>query len=119
MLWTVSSMFYCPEQVASSTLLQLGQSGDKLEIRNRDSVYLLLDMVSTLLHTDPERVCDVLLPCSGDPSVPLTRVFCPVLLQIVAESPFLSQDILEDCFPYVLLRNAYREVYRAFIHTMG
>ncbi|KAL7843014.1 hypothetical protein AOLI_G00245260 [Acnodon oligacanthus] len=69
-------------QVASSTLLQLGQNVDKVEIKNRDSVYLLLDM-------------------------------------IVEESPFLSQDILESCFPYVLLRNAYREVHRTFIHTMG
>uniref|UniRef100_A0A8B9HKT3 NCK associated protein 1 like n=1 Tax=Astyanax mexicanus TaxID=7994 RepID=A0A8B9HKT3_ASTMX len=69
-------------QVASSALLQLGQNVDKVEIKNRDSVYLLLDM-------------------------------------IVEESPFLSQDMLEDCFPYVLLRNAYREVHRTFIHTMG
>ncbi|XP_036415792.1 nck-associated protein 1-like isoform X1 [Colossoma macropomum] len=69
-------------QVASSTLLQLGQNVDKVEIKNRDSVYLLLDM-------------------------------------IVEESPFLSQDILESCFPYVLLRNAYREVHRTFIQTMG
>uniref|UniRef100_A0A3B4DIY9 NCK associated protein 1 like n=1 Tax=Pygocentrus nattereri TaxID=42514 RepID=A0A3B4DIY9_PYGNA len=69
-------------QVASSTLLQLGQNVDKVEVKNRDSVYLLLDM-------------------------------------IVEESPFLSQDVLESCFPYVLLRNAYREVHRTFIHTMG
>lgn len=39
--------------------------------------------------------------------------------QIVEESPFLNQDMLESCFPYVLLRNAYREVYRAFIVTLG
>lgn len=39
--------------------------------------------------------------------------------QIVEESPFLSQDMLESCFPYVLLRNAYREVYRAFVITTG
>ncbi|XP_026872397.2 nck-associated protein 1-like [Electrophorus electricus] len=69
-------------QVASSILLQLGQNMDKTEVKNRDSVCLLLDM-------------------------------------IVDESPFLSQDMLEDCFPYVLLRNAYREVHRAFIYTMG
>uniref|UniRef100_A0A663EPG8 NCK associated protein 1 like n=1 Tax=Aquila chrysaetos chrysaetos TaxID=223781 RepID=A0A663EPG8_AQUCH len=29
---------------------------------------------------------------------------------IVAESSFLTVDMLETCFPYVLLRNAYREV---------
>ncbi|XP_066527293.1 nck-associated protein 1-like [Hoplias malabaricus] len=69
-------------RMASSILLAFGQNMDKVEIKNRDSVYLLLDM-------------------------------------IVEESSFLSQDILEKSFPYVLLRNAYREVHRTFIHTMG
>ncbi|XP_062453462.1 nck-associated protein 1-like [Rhea pennata] len=36
-----------------------------------------------------------------------------LLLQLlVAESSFLTVDMLETCFPYVLLRNAYREVCR-------
>uniref|UniRef100_A0A8C1RXQ2 NCK associated protein 1 like n=1 Tax=Cyprinus carpio TaxID=7962 RepID=A0A8C1RXQ2_CYPCA len=60
-------------KVASSILLQLGQNVERVEIKNRDSVYLLLHM-------------------------------------IVEQSPFLSQDMLEMCFPYVLLRNSYREV---------
>uniref|UniRef100_A0A4W5Q0U9 NCK associated protein 1 like n=1 Tax=Hucho hucho TaxID=62062 RepID=A0A4W5Q0U9_9TELE len=69
--------------VASSTLLQLGQNVDnRVDSKNRDSIYLLLHM-------------------------------------IVEASPFLSQDMLESCFPYVLLRNAYREVYKAFIITLG
>lgn len=34
--------------------------------------------------------------------------------QMVEESSFLILDMLESCFPYVLLRNAYREVSRAF-----
>ncbi|XP_068598431.1 nck-associated protein 1-like [Brachionichthys hirsutus] len=68
--------------LASSTLLQLGQNVEKMECKNRESIYLLLHM-------------------------------------IVEESPFLSQDMLESCFPYVLLRNAYREVYRSFIVTLG
>ncbi|XP_029006069.1 nck-associated protein 1-like [Betta splendens] len=68
--------------MASSTLLQLGQNVDRVEVKNRESVYLLLHM-------------------------------------IVEESSFLSQDMLESCFPYVLLRNAYREVYRSFIVTLG
>uniref|UniRef100_A0A3B5B3D4 NCK associated protein 1 like n=1 Tax=Stegastes partitus TaxID=144197 RepID=A0A3B5B3D4_9TELE len=68
--------------LASSALLQLGQNVDKVESKNRESVYLLLHM-------------------------------------IVEESPFLSQDMLESCFPYVLLRNAYREVYRSFVVTLG
>ncbi|CAH2224659.1 nck-associated 1-like isoform X1 [Pelobates cultripes] len=36
-----------------------------------------------------------------------------LLLQlIVEESSFLNIDMLESCFPYVLLRNAYHEVHR-------
>ncbi|XP_064160819.1 nck-associated protein 1-like [Anguilla rostrata] len=42
-----------------------------------------------------------------------------LLHMIVEESPFLSQDMLENCFPYALLRNAYREVYKASVITMG
>nr|XP_019952062.1 PREDICTED: nck-associated protein 1-like isoform X1 [Paralichthys olivaceus] len=68
--------------IASSTLLQLGQNVERVEVKNRESVYLLLHM-------------------------------------IVEESSFLTQDMLESCFPYVLLRNAYREVYRSFIITLG
>uniref|UniRef100_A0A8C1GFQ2 Nck-associated protein 1 n=1 Tax=Cyprinus carpio TaxID=7962 RepID=A0A8C1GFQ2_CYPCA len=56
--------------LASSSLLKIGQETDKTTTRNRESVYLLLDM-------------------------------------IVQESPFLTMDLLESCFPYVLLRNAY------------
>uniref|UniRef100_A0A8C2HF15 NCK associated protein 1 like n=1 Tax=Cyprinus carpio TaxID=7962 RepID=A0A8C2HF15_CYPCA len=41
-----------------------------------------------------------------------------VSIYIVEQSPFLSQDMLEMCFPYVLLRNSYREVHKTFIHTM-
>ncbi|CAH2071631.1 unnamed protein product, partial [Iphiclides podalirius] len=61
--------------LASSSLLRLGQETDKEAIRNRESVYLLLDL-------------------------------------IVQESPFLTMDLLESCFPYVLIRNAYHEVYK-------
>ncbi|KAK6192637.1 hypothetical protein SNE40_004076 [Patella caerulea] len=62
--------------LASSSLLRLGQEHDKDTIKNRESVYLLLD-------------------------------------QIVQESPFLTMDLLESCFPYALLRNAYHSVYKA------
>ncbi|XP_072572835.1 nck-associated protein 1-like isoform X3 [Paramormyrops kingsleyae] len=61
--------------LASSSLLKIGQESDKVATRNRESVYLLLDM-------------------------------------IVQESPFLTMDLLESCFPYVLLRNAYHAVYK-------
>ncbi|KAK2568441.1 Nck-associated protein 1-like protein [Acropora cervicornis] len=32
--------------------------------------------------------------------------------KIVNESPYLTMDVLESCFPYALLRNAYHEVYQ-------
>jgi len=62
--------------LASSSLLRLGQEPDKEAVKNRESVYLLLDM-------------------------------------IVKESPFLTMDLLESCFPYALLRNAYHAVYKS------
>ncbi|XP_039285471.1 membrane-associated protein Hem [Nilaparvata lugens] len=61
--------------LASSSLLRLGQEADREIIKNRESVYLLLD-------------------------------------QIVQESPFLTMDLLESCFPYALIRNAYHAVYK-------
>lgn len=61
--------------LASSSLLRLGQEQDKEAIRNRESVYILLDL-------------------------------------IVKESPFLTMDLLESCFPYALFRNAYHAVYK-------
>ncbi|KAJ8298682.1 hypothetical protein KUTeg_022742 [Tegillarca granosa] len=36
-----------------------------------------------------------------------------LLDQIVQESPYLTMDLLESCFPYALLRNAYNTVYKA------
>lgn len=66
--------------LASSSLLRLGQEvGDKEAIKNRESVYILLDL-------------------------------------IVQESPFLTMDLLESCFPYALIRNAYHEVYKQISH---
>ncbi|XP_033101445.1 nck-associated protein 1-like isoform X1 [Anneissia japonica] len=59
--------------LASSSLLRLSQETDKITIKGRESVYLLLD-------------------------------------QIVQESPYLTQDLLESCFPYALLRHAYHAV---------
>ncbi|XP_043979004.1 nck-associated protein 1-like [Gambusia affinis] len=68
--------------LASSTLLQLGQNVERVEVKNRESIYLILHM-------------------------------------IVEDSPFLSQDMLESCFPYVLLRNAYREVHKTVFMPMA
>jgi len=63
--------------LSSASLLRLGNEGkeDKEAVKNRESVYLLLDM-------------------------------------IVQESPFLTMDLLESCFPYALLRNAYHAVFK-------
>lgn len=61
--------------LTSSSLLRLGQEADKEATKNRESVYLLLDL-------------------------------------IVQESPFLTMDLLESCFPYALIRNAYNTVYK-------
>ncbi|XP_060677133.1 nck-associated protein 1-like [Hemiscyllium ocellatum] len=65
---------------ASMSLLQLGQETDKLLVKNRESIYLLLHM-------------------------------------LIEVSPFLEMDMLEPYFPYVLLRNAFREVYRPVMMT--
>ncbi|XP_076471600.1 nck-associated protein 1-like isoform X3 [Babylonia areolata] len=62
--------------LASSSLLRLGSENEKEAVKNRESVYILLDL-------------------------------------IVQESPFLTMDLLESCFPYALLRNAYNSVYKA------
>ncbi|XP_050438959.1 membrane-associated protein Hem [Adelges cooleyi] len=35
-----------------------------------------------------------------------------LLDQIVQESPFLTMDLLESCFPYALIRNAFHAVYK-------
>ncbi|CAL8105746.1 unnamed protein product [Orchesella dallaii] len=59
--------------LASSSLLRLGQEAGKETVKNRESVYLLLEM-------------------------------------IVQESPFLTMDLLESCFPYALIRNAVHAV---------
>lgn len=61
--------------LSSSSLLRLGQETEKENIKNRESIYLLLH-------------------------------------QIVQESPFLTMDLLESCFPYALIRNAFHAVYK-------
>ena len=46
------------------------------------------------------------------PTAPNPSSYLPTLLQFVQESPFLTRDLLESCFPYALLRDAYNSVYR-------
>lgn len=65
--------------LASSSLLRLIHETDKESIRNRESVYLLIQI-------------------------------------LVEESPFLTMDLLESCFPYCLLRHAYQCVYKTEEH---
>lgn len=61
--------------LASSSLLRLIHETDKEAIKNRESVYLLIQI-------------------------------------LVEDSPFLTMDLLESCFPYCLLRHAYHCVYK-------
>ncbi|KRY89628.1 Nck-associated protein 1 [Trichinella pseudospiralis] len=43
-----------------------------------------------------------------------------ILEQIVEESPFLTNDVLESCFPYILIRCAYRSCYQqAFVNSIS
>eukprot|EP00057_Strongylocentrotus_purpuratus_P018065 XP_011672539.1 PREDICTED: nck-associated protein 1 isoform X1 [Strongylocentrotus purpuratus] len=57
---------------------------------------------SNMLHLGQET--DKAITVKGRESLHL------LLDQIVKESPFLTQDLLESCFPYALLRNAYHTV---------
>uniref|UniRef100_A0A8C8RPF9 NCK associated protein 1 like n=1 Tax=Pelusios castaneus TaxID=367368 RepID=A0A8C8RPF9_9SAUR len=67
--------------------------------------FLLLASVSLLhLGQDPDK-----LRSKNRESISL------LMHLMVEESSFLTVDMLETCFPYVLLRNAYREVHRAFL----
>ena len=82
-------------QLASSSLLRLGQEVDKEAIKNRESIYLLLDLVSA---------SDVLGNGKFNHSI---------LFYIVQDSPYLTMDLLESCFPYALLRKANQAVFRS------
>uniref|UniRef100_A0A3B3QUW4 Nck-associated protein 1 n=1 Tax=Paramormyrops kingsleyae TaxID=1676925 RepID=A0A3B3QUW4_9TELE len=91
--------------LASSSLLKIGQESDKVATRNRESVYLLLDMVRHALQAFCASCCHTHKSGFNSGSFPTSH-------QIVQESPFLTMDLLESCFPYVLLRNAYHAVYK-------
>lgn len=62
--------------------------------RLKESVYILLDQV-------PPPSPRPLHSKGGEPS----------LAQIVEESPWLRLDMLESCFPYILLRASYHNAY--------
>lgn len=66
--------------LASSSLLRLIHEPDKELIKNRESVYLLIQM-------------------------------------LVEQSPFLTMDLLESCFPYGLLRHGHQCILRAPIKS--
>ena len=70
-------------------------------------------------------VCSLILPPPPPPPPPYacmharlthaltrTRTHTRPSPQIVSESPFVTRDLLESCFPYALLRDAYNSVYR-------
>ncbi|XP_072045321.1 nck-associated protein 1-like isoform X2 [Amphiura filiformis] len=82
----------------AGALFTLHRRGD-VEERLQEFLALASSSLLTLSH-DTEKV----VPSKARESLYL------LLDQIVKESPFLTQDLLESCFPYVLLRNAYHAV---------
>nr|CAD7430116.1 unnamed protein product [Timema monikensis] len=96
--------------LASSSLLRLGQEADKEVIRNRESVYLLLDQGKP----PPVHQTEIRTSISPSSAVKLntTSMLANYATEIVQESPFLTMDLLESCFPYALIRNAYHAVYK-------
>ena len=61
---------FSPTQLASSSLLRLGQEVDKEAIRNRESIYLLLDLVifvfgSLFLQIESSFNFDFATDCAG------------------------------------------------------
>ncbi|KAA8583486.1 hypothetical protein FQN60_014694 [Etheostoma spectabile] len=99
-------------QLASSSLLKIGQETDKMTTRNRESVYLLLDMVPG----EKPHAAYLAVPMRHYVDIgPLGTWWFGISTHIVQESPFLTMDLLESCFPYVLLRNAYHAVYKQSI----
>jgi hypothetical protein len=44
--------------------------------------------------------------------IQLINLYSVFHFKIVQESPFLTMDLLESCFPYALLRTSYHHVYR-------
>jgi NCK-associated protein 1 len=76
--------------LASSSLLRLGQEGAREDIRNRESVYILLHQIVQVS--------------------PFLSMVGALLPRLALTSP--PQDLLESCFPYSLLRNSYHSVHR-------
>ena len=62
-----------------------------------------------ILHNHVLPIYHVLPTLLFYPDVTLSVL---LYMQFVEESPFLSRDMLESCFPYGLLRDAYNSVYR-------
>jgi NCK-associated protein 1 len=59
------------------------------------------------------RIMTLAKETEREKDTPKAREAIYLLLDLfVEESPFLSRDLLESCFPYGLLRDAYNSVYR-------
>lgn len=83
-------------------------------------IYILFTKDSLALTRNQNRIwilyqagCLILTCWSGGSKLFLCLISVFIyLFQLVEESSFLTIDMLETCFPYVLLRNAYREISR-------
>uniref|UniRef100_A0A2P2IAK1 Membrane-associated protein Hem-like n=1 Tax=Hirondellea gigas TaxID=1518452 RepID=A0A2P2IAK1_9CRUS len=94
---------HCLAQAVNTLLAALFTAcGHAQEIEERLKEFLALAS-SSLLRLGKEN----------DKDVVRNRDSTYILLhQIVEESPFLTMDLLEACFPYALIRNAYLGVHR-------
>ncbi|VDP07691.1 unnamed protein product [Soboliphyme baturini] len=79
--------------LASSYLLRIGQNDDKECVKCKESVYIILYQVYyfCLLFYDYDK---------------------SMIWQIVEESHFLTIDLMESCFPYILLLSATHHCHR-------
>lgn len=71
------------------------------------------DRMKEFLVFTSSRIMTLAREAEREKDTPKAREAIYLLLDLfVEESPFLTRDLLESCFPYGLLRDAYNSVYR-------
>ncbi|XP_003382558.1 PREDICTED: nck-associated protein 1-like [Amphimedon queenslandica] len=71
------------------------------------------DRMKDFIIFTSSRIMTLAKEADREKDAPKSREAIYVLLDLfVKESPFLTRDLLESCFPYCLLRDAYNSVYR-------
>ncbi|XP_064384719.1 nck-associated protein 1 homolog [Halichondria panicea] len=71
------------------------------------------DRMKEFLVFTSSRIMTLAKETEKEKDAPKAREAIYLLLDlIVEESPFLTRDLLESCFPYALLRDAYSTVYK-------